>query len=65
MIFKSADGAFSSIASVYVRRNKLVIDLFGGHECLEGAGAFVVKTLYWGENQRRRGEHEQFCRPLS
>ena len=45
MIFESADGAFSSIASVFVRRNKLVSDLFGGHECLEGAGALFVKTL--------------------
>ncbi len=48
MIFESADGSFSSIASMNPRWYKLEVDVISMHELFELGRAFVIKLLETG-----------------
>ena len=45
MIFEGADGAFRSIASMEVRRDKLKVDVGVTKKSLQSSRAFVVKAM--------------------
>ena len=45
VIFKSADGAFGSVASVRVGRDELMVNVFLFHPVFDEFGALVVKEM--------------------
>jgi hypothetical protein len=45
VILKRADGAFGRIATMYMGRHKLVVDIVGREELLESGGGLVIQTL--------------------
>jgi len=48
VVFERANGAFGSIALVYMGRDQLIINLFSSEVVLEGRRSFIVKTLELG-----------------
>jgi hypothetical protein len=45
VVFPGADGAFGGIATMYVGRHELKLDIFRHHVFLECPGAFVIESL--------------------
>jgi len=48
VVFERANGTFGGIASVYMRRDQLIINLFGSEVVLESSRSFIVETLELG-----------------
>ena len=48
MFFERTDGAFGCVASVYIGRNKLIVDVLVGEELFEFLWCFVIKYLDFG-----------------
>ena len=45
MVFERADGAFSFVGAVYVRRCELDSDIGGVEVCDDGFGDFIVEDV--------------------
>ena len=45
MVFPDANGPFSCVLPMVVRRDELESDIVGAEELLQGGGAFIVQFL--------------------
>jgi hypothetical protein len=52
VLFKSPDGAFSSITAMSVGRHQLVLHFIGGEETLQVGGCLIVESLEFRSENR-------------